>query len=524
MKPSRLSLCFLLSFVGAIFLLQFDQTVSLSPLLWILLAVTLIALTTACVRRRNGFLLCALACIIGITVATASVWRITRPLPPSHVANLATGQILTLTGTITEEPDRRATLSSYVVSVDKVHMGTGAELDVHGKVLVRLGAGKMPLRFGDRISANGKLQPPWNMSDFRMDRSLARRWIYAILTGADVTRLGEKKGNVFLGTLLSLKERFEGRIERLFPEPHASFLEGLLTGSRRGIPKELTVDFNTTGLTHIIAISGYNITIVLTALGALLFWIPLKLRFLPSILALIAFTLFTGASASVVRAAIMGGIGLFAVEVGRLPQVRMTILQAAFLMLLWQPMYLWHDGGFQLSFLAVIGIVEGNALMERMLRFIPFEGIRESLQTTLAAQLLTIPWIMLLFGRLSLIAPVANLLVAPLIPLTMLLGFLGVTLSFLILPLGQLISYGAWGTLELIIFIVRTLAQVPFASLDTKWAGVPAVLTLYVVVILFLLKDKRRPSRELTTHREALSSSCAPTVSSPPGPAALSGR
>ena len=88
-------------------------------------------------------------------------------------------------------------------------------------------------------------------------------------------------------------------IERLLPEPHASFCAGLLTGARRSIPKDVQESFTATGTNHILAISGYNITIILTLIGSMLFWLPFRARFLPSLAAVAAFTLFTGASASV---------------------------------------------------------------------------------------------------------------------------------------------------------------------------------------------------------------------------------
>jgi competence protein ComEC len=291
-------------------------------------------------------------------------------------------------------------------------------------------------------------------------------------------------GNVVIASLIHIREGFEGQINRIFPEPHASFLAGLLTGSRRGMPDSLTQAFKQTGLTHIVAISGFNITIIIAIISSALFFLPLKWRFVPSVLAIILFTLFVGASASVVRASIMGILGLLALQTGRIKNARLIILWTAFFMLLWNPKELWYDAGFQLSFLAVIGLTETAPILEKWLKNISNTlGVREALTMTIAAQVFAMPWVVFQFGNLSLISPLANILVAPLIPFAMLFGFLGTVISFVFFPLGQLISYIGWGCMQIIIFITTTLASIPFASVTIPTLHAPTIILYYIVVI-----------------------------------------
>jgi competence protein ComEC len=275
----------------------------------------------------------------------------------------------------------------------------------------------------------------------------------------------------------------EGRIAQLYPEPHASLLIGLLTGTRSTLPPAVLEDFRDTGLTHILAISGYNITLVVTLLSGFFFWLPLRWRFFPSVLGIIAFTLFTGASSSVVRAAIMGILSLFALQSGRVQTIRLTILWAMFLMLLWNPRYLWDDAGFHLSFLAVIALVEISPLMEFWCRRIPdVFGLRSTLQTTLAVQILTTPWICYLFGRLSLIAPLSNLLAPPLVPIAMLTGALSLILHLIMPALGLLMAVPAYLSLSGLLLIAQTLAVIPLASTDLKLSQ-PLLLISYGLII-----------------------------------------
>ena len=171
-----------------------------------------------------------------------------------------------------------------------------------------------------------------------------------------------------------------------------------------------------------------------------------------------------------------------------------VLLVLAF-MLLWNPKLLWYDAGFQLSFLAVIGLMEFGPMLKTFALFLPEAlGIREAFQMTIAAQIAAIPIIIMLFGRLSLIAPVANVLVAPAIPLAMLFGFMGTMVSFVNLVVGLCISYIAWGFLQWIIFIATTLSDMPLASIaitEVHWL----FILLYYCGIVWWIRWKTKPVR-----------------------------
>ncbi|MDD5751252.1 MAG: ComEC/Rec2 family competence protein, partial [Candidatus Peribacteraceae bacterium] len=287
---------------------------------------------------------------------------------------------------------------------------------------------------------------------------------------------------------------FEGTLNLLFPEPHASLAAGLLTGSRRGLPAGLLADFTAVGLTHIIAISGTNITIIMTLIAGLLFWLPFRWRLIPTIFAITAFTFFVGASASVVRAAIMGSLGLLAVTLGRQADTRLAILWTAAAMTFWNPARLWWDGGFQLSFAAVIGLTELTPILQPLLHAIPKTlGLRESLLTTIAAQLTAMPLTILLFGNLSIIAPIANVLVAPVIPIAMLFGAVSVAAGALWIPLGKLVALPGWMCLSWIVGVAQTLARVPGASFHFERASVILLMLYYIILAGIVLCFRKIP-------------------------------
>ena len=190
------------------------------------------------------------------------------------------------------------------------------------------------------------------------------------------------------------------------PEPSASFEAGLLTGSRKGIPDDLLEAFNMTGLTHIIAISGYNISLIVVLISSLFKNSSRRVKVPFIIVFIVLFTIFVGASAAVVRASIMGIISVMALWFGRQSQVLNALLISAFVMVLWNPATLFYDVGFQLSFLATLGlIIAGNKIMETT-KFLPEKfGIREAFAMTFSAQIFALPVILVNFGRFSFISP-----------------------------------------------------------------------------------------------------------------------
>lgn len=515
MKPHHLSYTFLCSFILTIFLLQWWQEPSYPTSLWMAVSFLslfgLFGLLEESVRTPAAL---TLALTLGTGAAFGTVARTTHVTMPCSVETYADGRTVILHGIVAEAPDRRPMKTKYTIAADWLRSAAShGHVDVHGKVLVTNYEGWPELNYGDEVRVRGRLQKPGNVGEFPYDKYLSRFDIYSVISRGMIQNHGRNTGDPLFNTLYSWKDRFEYQINRIFPEPHASFLAGLLTGSRRGVPEHVLKDFNATGLTHILAISGYNITIVIALISAFLFFLPLRFRTIPAILGIILFTIFVGASASVVRASIMGILGLLALSTGRQRHGRILILLTMVLMLIWQPKQLWYDASFQLSFLAVIGLSELSPFLHRWFAPLPeIPGITDALKMTIAAQIFAIPWIAFLFESVSLVAPLANVSIALLVPAAMLLGSIGVLASFLWFPLGQLISYVAWGCLELIVRIAHTLASLPFASIPLPWVSKETVLLSYILLFLWLLW-LRRPS--LTTGTSVPSCSPSPMEPSP---------
>ena len=490
MRPSRLASTFLGCFLTTMFLLQWWQRAAYPFELWIIL-VLLGSIAIVGLVADETQTTCAYCCavLLGVSLSCAAVARTTHRPSPSTVDWFAHGQTVTLYGSIADEPDRRPPAIRYTLNVQSLaESGSVMQKPVSGRVLVTDPTGWPERAYGDEVIVRGQLTLPGTVNEFRYDHYLSISGITAVMMRAHVEHTGENRGNIVFGALLWLKQRFEERLNRLFPEPHASLAAGLLTGSRRGIPTHLSQSFMQSGLTHIIAISGFNITIVISIVLGALFWLPLKWRLIPATAAIIAFTVFVGASASVVRAAIMGILGLFALTVGRRSDVRLAILWTAFFMLLWNPKHLWYDGSFQLSFAAVIGLAELSPIIKPYLSRLPnVLGMREALEATIAAQLSAMPIGILLFGNLSLISPLSNILVAPAIPLAMLLCTLAALTSYLAFPFGQLFAIAGWAVLQWIILVAESCARIPFAALHFERASVILIVSYYIALTTMMI-------------------------------------
>lgn len=259
-------------------------------------------------------------------------------------------------------------------------------------------------------------------------------------------------------------------LNSLLPEPQAGLLNGVLFGVKATIPKDLYNALITTGTLHIVALSGMNITILINLLYRVtLLFIDRRIASLFSICLIAFFVWFVGASPSIVRAAIMGCLSLSAVYFGRWSWGLLSLVFAAGIMLLFD-FSLITNLSFQLSFLATLGIILANKKIECQRKKTLLEKLifplKENLRLTLSAQLFTLPVILYHFHRISLISPIANLLIEWTIQPIMVLGFITALIGWVWLPLAIIPAWLVWVPLTYLITVVEWLAAVPGASLE----------------------------------------------------------
>jgi competence protein ComEC len=387
-----------------------------------------------------------------------------------------------LEGVIVGEPDERESYTNLRVRAEKLTLPDGVELKVHGEALVKVD--RYPQRhYGDRVRVTGMLETPPILEDFSYKDYLARQGVHSMVGRAGIVLLAERQANPVLYYLFCVKRHARSVIADILPEPQAALLTGILLGVETGLPRDLMDDFSATGTTHIIAISGFNITIVSGIFLGLAQRLCGKRRaFWVAAAGVVVYTFLVGASAAVVRAAAMGILYLLATRVGRATYAPVSLAAAAFVMTLLNPYTFW-DMGFQLSFAATIGLVLYTEPLEwctqcLLAKIVSAERaeqlvglVSEALLVTLAAQITTTPLILGTFGRLSLVTLATNFLILPVQSYLMISGGAALLLGLLFRPLGQVVGWISWVFLTYTIEMVRLTARVPFASVEVEMAG-----------------------------------------------------
>ncbi|HPV70627.1 MAG TPA: ComEC/Rec2 family competence protein [Candidatus Magasanikbacteria bacterium] len=369
---------------------------------------------------------------------------------------------------------------------------------IRGKTVVYLD--KYPLySYGEELALICNLVDPQELTaeeKFSYAEYLNKEGVWSACFNAKlVERISDGRFS-FYKFLLNLKNYFNQKINYFLPEPHSSFLRGLLYGDRASIPDDLKEAFSRTGVTHIVAISGYNITVIMVSLLAVLkfFKISRRRAFGIIIAVIIFFVFLTGASASVVRAGLMGVVVLWGRQGGRKAQAGRILILTATLMLLINPRLLFFDAGFQLSFLSTIGLIYFSPILEKRIIFLPdWLGLKEIILTTFSAIIFTLPLIIYIFGRFSLIAPMANLLILPAVPLAMLAGFIFLLASIIYLPLGQFFSYIIWAVLSYIIKVAEILSSWKFSAINLSWSWWLMILFyLFLIYLVYVNYQKQK--------------------------------
>ncbi len=280
----------------------------------------------------------------------------------------------------------------------------------------------------------------------------------------------------------------------VLPEPEAGLAAGILVGLRDRVDRDLAAAFTTAGVSHVVAISGWNIAIVAAAIAALAGRMKRRRRSILTMVAIVAYVAFAGASASVVRAGAMAGVVLLARESGRAGRAAAALAWAAVILLVADPALI-RDAGFQLSALATAGLIAWatplTGWIDRVGRGHLPGWLAESLGVSLAAQAATLPIVLASFGRLAILSPLVNLAVVPLVAPAMAAGLVAMLGGFLVLvgapPLvGSVLAAPGWVSLRIMVAIVDAMASLPFASvtLPGPIAAVTAVATLVAIAVV----------------------------------------
>jgi ComEC/Rec2-related protein len=368
--------------------------------------------------------------------------------------------------------------TQLVFDLAHVHVVAPGKTDLVGKIGVK-GFGAPMVYKGDRVSASAKLYP-------------TRGSKQAGLSFAEITVITPSKSFIE-----STRRRFNAGMQSALPEPVASFGLGLLIGQRSTLPQQVSLQLSAVGLTHVVAVSGYNLTIIMRGVKRFLKKCSKYQSTLVSLLLIGVFLLFTGFSASIVRAALVSMLSLWAWYYGRSFRPIVLLLVAAVITAGLYPIYLWSDIGWYLSFLAFYGVmVIGPQVTQRIYKRKEPKLLMALIIETSCAQIMTMPIIMYIFGQFSVIALVANILVVPLVPIGMLLCLVAGLGGMLLTPVAGWFALPARLVLTYMLDIVAALSHLPKALIKQP-LGLWQMITLYGLILftVTILWHKNRGKR-----------------------------
>ena len=383
--------------------------------------------------------------------------------------------------------DKKLTGWQYIIQPKGLENYTG-EILVHTPLYPEY-------NYGDVLQIGCKLRQPEviineNGQKFFYDQYLAKDDIYATCYRPRVKWLAQEKN--WQHIFLNAKQYFWQNLNNYLREPASALAKAMLLAARREMPSDLRDMFSRTGLSHVVAISGLHIAIIVYILQSFLYLLGLSRQqvFFGIVIILLSYLFLLGFPSSAVRASLMVGFVMLGPFLGRPTTSINSLLLAAIILVSFNPLVIVYDIGFQLSFLAVLGLLWYVNWWQRILKFIPnVFKIREMISVTLAAQMFTWPLIVYYFHILSIISPIANIFILPLLPAVLILSLL-LSLFGFIPFLAQVIAWPLFILLKIIVVTTTHLAQIPFGFVKLENFSLVYLLAtlLFMFILSFILK------------------------------------
>ncbi|MBW6440513.1 ComEC family competence protein [Patescibacteria group bacterium] len=403
----------------------------------------------------------------------------------SFIENL-NGEEILLQGKISEAPSIRNGKQKIVLSNIKNEQIENS-LSRLGNVIVYLERYPEYNR-GDEISLKGKLNVPEDFDGFEYQDYLFAQGIYFVVYYPKVELIENADKDIQLQIAIYRKRASEVA-RKIYSQPQAGIINAMVLGEKSDLSDETLEGFNRTGTRHIIAISGLHMTIigVLIMFLLLAFGLNRNFAFYLAVLGIFFYVTLVGFPPSAVRASVMSVMILLAVKVGRISSAGIAVIFAGSLMLLFNPNLLRYDTGFQLSFLAVLGIIYIFPKLDSLFKKYPdFLKIKSMFLITISAQIATLPIIMKSFGQFFVLSVFANILVLPFVPVVMIGGIISIMAGFVNLVIGQILVVPVWLILSLQLAIINFFAGVEFGFFSFEKISIWFGIVYYGILILLL--------------------------------------
>ncbi len=422
--------------------------------------------------------------LLGILFVTASFGAFRVAYLSEEVHSTKENTFTEVVGVVVDDPDVRET---------SVRLTIETQIDGEDTRVLVVAPPFPSVRYGETVRAEGVLTRPEAFSTngdhvFHYDQFLKKDGTSFILERAHVEVVSPRRGvkDSLRGFFSDLNFKGTEALSIALPEPHASLAGGLLLGGKQGLGASLLESFIITGLVHIVVLSGYNVMIVAEAVYRSFRLFARRFAVPAAVATVGAFVLIAGAGSASVRAGLMAGIALFGRATGKTYDASRALCVALVAMLLWNPLLLTYDPGFQLSFIATLGLIFGAPIAERFLSFMHSPFLRSIIASTISAQIAVLPLLLYQNGLLSLVSLPANIVVLPLVPLAMALSTIALLGGLVIPAVAPFIALPAYFVLSFITTVTEFLASLPFSAVSVPAFPFVYVLLSYITLVLFV--------------------------------------
>jgi competence protein ComEC len=434
---------------------------------------------------RLRWLAWLLLALVGAMLASLRFHAYWDGMRAVDVAGFTERSLVQVRGVVADDPAPYGIGMEFPVDVRERERG-GQWFPSTGTIMLRV-EGAAPYQIGDRLAVDGVLLPPDPQLPPYLS-PLRQRGVVAVENHPTVQPLGDREVSP-LELVAQVRARATAALNAALPEPEAGLARGIALGERRTLGSDLEEDFSQTNTSHILAVDGYKVSLVASVFdGVLALAFRPFLAAMGTILGIGFYTTLVGASASALRASIMGGIYVLGRALGRPRDTLNGLAIAALVMTAMNPFLLWSLA-FQLSFVTTLGMSALAPIAEAWLPHrhgVVWDALREALGATVAAEIASAPLVVAAFNHLSLVSLPVHAVVMPLLPFAIGLSALTAAVGSVTPPMGNVVGLFAWFPLAAIVAVVKNAGSLPLAALAIPQMGLGAVLTAYAALGLIV--------------------------------------
>ncbi len=494
MKQSQKNFVIGLFFIIGLFFANFSniKNSTISILLIFCLPLTLIFRK----RKIKFYLLCLIGICLGIILLNSKkinysddskIWFYNN-----ETFDFKNNKKVKFIGHIIEEADKR--IDHQKIKVSTTQLLDPINKEISGNTLVKTDL-YPPYYYGDELEIDCILIKPGKIENFDYAKYLSKENIYSLCYNGEIKIIKRNSGNIFITQIYKLKNFLFKKVNRIWPSPISSFVNSSLFGFEKLLPSDIDDNFRRTGLSHIVVVSGMHVAIIITTFSKILYQIRInrKQSFLLLIILLFSFAILSGFSSSIIRASIMGILVILSKNIGRSISNYLVIIYSIIIMALINPLSIFYDIGFQLSFLATIGLIYLSPILSNYLKFITEKfALKEIISTSLSAIIMTLPISLYNFHKLPLFALLSNIVILPFIMFDMTLFVFSILISLISVNLAQYFGFASYVLTKLLFFIIKTISGIKISILDISNFTIIHMIISYIFIILIFLYAKKK--------------------------------